>query len=397
MISKSRRIRSTSAISSLIVALLASVGMLTSPASAVSAPVDAASSLKFGDATSKRAVVVIEGGGSSHPFTTPWDACDGGRIPYVQALVDAKLPVFTAPGYTNHAESTWGLTGCPLQPPVELQWNTSAYPTQAAQSVLGFLGYLRATYGYQTFDLVGYSYGGVISRATIAELKKTPKSGKYLPAFSYAQQAVDAGVKIPTLITLNTPHLGGPAYDIANNPAKYLVPVTQGWGRQIANAGTGLRYFLDTDGAGDIQFLTTAPHAKQNPKSWDAKQVGVLDDVALTLIAGDYCAETCGTSSSPAKTMNVPRTDGTVPVYSQLMLPCPSACPVVPGSVFIPKGLVPDSVVRKTFPVVHSLWDTWRNGLPNILSVANNPASIKYLVTTVTSQWQKAGVPLLAS
>jgi hypothetical protein len=93
-----------------------------------------------GDGTSGRAVVVIEGGGSTHPFTTPWTACDDGRPRYVQALRDARLPVFTAPGYTNTATSTTGRSGCPPQPPIEVQWNTSAYPTQAGESVLGFLG-----------------------------------------------------------------------------------------------------------------------------------------------------------------------------------------------------------------------------------------------------------------
>ena len=90
------------------------------------------------------------------------------------------------------------------------------------------------------------------------------------------------------------------------------------------------------------------------------------------------------------------RTDGTVPVYSQLMLPCPEPCPAPPGSVYIPPGLLPDvNVVRKSFPTVHSTFVTAGLGLPRALSVSRNPAAIDYLVSTVTSDWQEAGAQLL--
>jgi hypothetical protein len=123
--------------------------------------------------------------------------------------------------------------------------------------------------------------------------------------------------------------------------------------------------------------------------------VGVLDDVALTLVAGDYCGRVCGDDRavSGGRSKGTPRTDATVPVYSQLMLPCPSACPSVPGSVYIPKGLLPRSVVRKTFPTVHSTFDAARLGLPERTAVSKNAAAIDYLVKTLTMQWQAAGVP----
>ncbi len=351
-----------------------------------------------GAATSRRAVVVIEGGGSSHPFTTPWAACSGGRATYVQALVDAGLPVFTAPGYTNLATSTDQRSGCPPQPPLEVQWNTSAYPTQAGESVLGFLGYLRANYGYDTFDLVGYSYGGVIARATVAALKQRPPAGSFAPGFSYAHEAVEAGVSIPSIVTMNSPHFGGPAYDIAADPARFMRPVAKAWGRQFARQARSLIDFQRTLGAGSIQVLVTSAHAKRNSTSWDAQQVGMLEGVALTLMAGDFCGRTCAddrepTESRVAKSL---RTDGTVPVHSQLMLPCPSACPTPPASVYIPPGLLPQAnVVRKTFPTLHSTYDAKGLKLPESLSVSKNPEAIAYLVSTVTSTWQASSVPLL--
>ena len=381
-------------------ALLARVGILgVVMALAAGAPVATAIAQPAASAeTSNRAVVVIEGGGGPHAFTTPWAACDGGRPQYVQAMLDAGLPVFTAPGFGNTYGSTAGETGCPLQPPTEVQWNTSGSPKQAGEAVLGLLGYLHATYGYVTFDLVGYSYGGMVARSTVAALKGPPPAGTMAPAFSYAQSAIDAGITIPSMVTLNTPHLGGPAYDIAADPAVFLGPVAKAWGSQFANSSKSLIEFQRTAGAGSIHVLVTSAHAKRDPDSWDARQVGVLDGVALTLIAGDYCGRTCGHDrrAPGLGAKRYPRTDGTVPVYSQLMLPCPKDCPAPPGSVYIPKGLVPaGTVVRKTFPTVHSTFVTKGLGLPASLSVSRNPAAIAYLVQTVLAQWQAAGAQLL--
>ncbi len=389
----------------LIGAALAAILLVTAAPSAsavqpavATVPEPTAANLALGAQTGGRAVVVIEGGGSTHPFTTPWDACDGGRATYIQALVDAGLAVFTAPGFGNVAASTAGKAGCPAQPPVEVQWNTTGYPTQAGQGVLGFLGYLNSTYGYTTFDLVGYSYGGVVARATVAALKGAPKPGTTAPAFSYAQAAVDAGVSVPTIVTMNSPHLGAPAYDIAFNPSWYTKKVERGWGAQYAQTGKGLRIFETMAGAGAIHVLKTSGHARPNPTSWDASQVGVLDGVALTLIAGDYCGRTCGEDRRAAgpSGREWPRTDATVPLYSQLILPCPDPCPAPPGSVYIPPGMVPDGTVRKIFPTVHSTFDTDRLGLPASLSVSKNAEAIAYLVDTVVAPWRAAGVPLLS-
>ena len=63
-------------------------------------------SQSMGSLTSGRAVVVIEGGGAPHPFTTPFAACKEGRDTYIQRMIDAGLPVFTAPGFTNLNKSS---------------------------------------------------------------------------------------------------------------------------------------------------------------------------------------------------------------------------------------------------------------------------------------------------
>ena len=402
--------RSTSAIACCGVLALVALGIPTASADPLSdpgsrflagdavLPAPTAENLALGARTNGRAVVVVEGGGSPHPYTTPWDACDQGRPTFIQSMVDAGLAVFTAPGKGNTLPSTAGRTGCPPQPPLDIQWNTSGYPTQAGEAVLGFLGYLNATYGYRTFDLVGYSYGGLVSRATIAALKRPPAANSLAPSFSYANVAIEAGITIPTLITLNSPHLGAPAYDIASDPRKFLPRVTKGWGKQYADSAKALIVFERTGGAGAIQVLRTQSHSRDNPNTWDASQVGVLDDVAVTLIGGDYCGRTCGVdrlADSPSG-RPYPRTDGTVPLYSQLIQPCGKECGNPPGPVYIPPGMVPKGTVRKVFPTMHSTFDTDRRGLPPELSVSKNPEAIDYLVTTVTAPWRALGVPLRA-
>jgi hypothetical protein len=343
-----------------------------------------------------RAVVVLEGGGTPHPFSTPWDACDSGRPPYVQALVDAGLPAFTAPGFTSTRGSASGQTGCPPQPPLEVQWNTGGYPTQTGEAVLGFLGYLNATYGYRTFDLVGYSYGGLVARATVTALKRAPAPGSMAPAFSYAQAARAAGVTVPSMVTLNTPHLGGPAYALATNPTRFVAPVLRAWGRPIVDSGLRLSAFQRRGGAGAFDVLTTDGHARRTSTSWDSRQVGMLDGVALTLMAGDHCGRTCVVGPNPSRRATAPRlrTDGTVPVYSQLMLPCPARCPSPPGTVYIPRGMVPAGTVRKTFATIHSWSDTKALDLPPNLSVSRNPTAIRFLVRTLVGTWKAAGVPV---
>ena len=360
-----------------------------------SATADAAGR-KRGSETAGRAVVVIEGGGSAHAFTTPWSTCDQGRPAFEEALAASGLPVFTAPGYGLAYGSTDGRTGCPPQPPLDVQWNTSGYPTQAGQAVLGFLGYLHAVYGYRTFDLIGYSYGGIVARATVAALKQQPAAGSMAPAFSYATAAMRAGIRIPSVTTLNTPHLGSPTYDIAANPT-LAGQVAADWGSQFAAAGRGLIPYERDGGAGSIHVLKTAAHAGPDPTSWDTQQVGVLNGVALTLIAGNYCGRSCGDANTPpdAEPTGRLRTDGTVPVYSQLMLPCTAACLAPPGSVYLPPGLLPGKVVRKTFATVHSTYDSKRLGLSADLSVSMNPAAIAYLRDSVLARWRAARAPLL--
>lgn len=197
---------------------------------------------------------------------------------------------------------------------------------------------------------------------------------------------------------MNSPHLGAPAYDVALDPRRFLPKVAKGWREQHANSATGLIVFQRTAGGGAIQVLRTGSHSRNNPNSWDSCQVGVLDGGALTLIGGDYCGRSCGVDrlAKDASGRPYPRTDGTVPLYSQLIRPCGKRCPNPPGSVYIPPGMVPEGTVRKVFPTVHSTFDADRLGLPAVLSVSKNPEAIEYLVATVTAPWRDLDIPLNA-
>jgi hypothetical protein len=161
-----------------------------------------------GAATSKRAVVVMGGGGSTHAYTTPWAACASPELPFVLALRGAGLPTFTAPAILDGGLGpTTGTTGCPPPPPPPTYWNSLGSPGAAGAAVLEFLGWLTATYGYTTFDLVGFSYGGVVGRGAVAALKAAAAAPATAPGFSYAALAVKEGVTVASLTTLNTPQL----------------------------------------------------------------------------------------------------------------------------------------------------------------------------------------------
>lgn len=149
--------------------------------------------------------------------------------------------------------------------------------------------------------------------------------------------------------------------------------------------------------AGGVQFLVTESHtdaAAASRETWDEKQVGVLDGVAVTLLGGDLCGFAgCEDNGTPGP----PRTDGVVPLYSQLMQPCEAGatCGPPPTSIYIPPGLVPAGTVRAVFPTVHSTFTSRQAALPDVASASVNPASVGFLVKTVVGHWQAAGVPLM--
>ena len=193
--------------------------------------------------------------------------------------------------------------------------------------------------------------------------------------------------------------LGSPAYDVAAAPLTAFSPVAASWGLEYAQLALPLAA-VGLLSSGALEFLVTTSHtaeAAAKGRNWDVTQVGALDGVALTLLAGNFCGpDGCGGSLSTS-----PRTDGTVALYSQLMQECgPPQCGPPPTSVFVPPGLVPAGAVRKVFPTVHStqvplelaVLNSTAPRLPDSLSVVNNPEAISFVVETVAGAWKTAGV-----
>jgi hypothetical protein len=133
------------------------------------------------------------------------------------------------------------------------------------------------------------------------------------------------------------------------------------------------------------------------PPSWDTTQVGVLDGVALTLIAGDYCGfDVCGTDGGGP---TPPRTDDVVPVYSQLLQPWDPDTQggPPPKNVYLPPGMVPATgVTRATFPTVHSPYQLKFVDATPETAVINNPPAVEFLVQTVRAAWAAAGARTMA-
>jgi hypothetical protein len=105
---------------------------------------------------------------------------------------------------------------------------------------------------------------------------------------------------------------------------------------------------VDAQGRGPPVPVHAGPHGRDRGKgSQLGRDPGALDGVALILLAGDFCGPN-GCGGDPATS---PRTDGTVGVFSQLMLECGPAAAQQrgppPTSVFVPPGLVPAGTLRK--------------------------------------------------
>jgi hypothetical protein len=57
--------------------------------------------------------------------------------------------------------------------------------------------------------------------------------------------------------------------------------------------------------------------------------------------------------------------------------------------------MLPTTVKRKVFPVVHSRYEATRLGLPVTLSISEDPASVGFLVSTVREAWDATGTSVL--
>ena len=222
------------------------------------------------------AVVIVSGGSAITPFTTPDAACAeglaaGSSDTFLRAgLLAAGFEVFTSPASTGGvADADPGFAGFagPREVlPVELTVDALGSIDAAGASLVRFLGLLAERYGYRSVHLVGHSMGGLFSRSAIRQLGEAGSS-----------------LQVRSLTTVGTPWTGAfPAdhrlgdltrADIGGD--ERVDEVLAGFAEEAAG--------LPQDSAADqvtYRYLAGAG-------GWNERQAGVLNDLDVTLIAGD--------------------------------------------------------------------------------------------------------------
>jgi triacylglycerol lipase len=321
------------------------------------AVVVAASTMAISSGAAVRPVAVLVSGGTTQaPFTTPTEACRSGQPAgpnfslLRQALLHAGVDPYTAPAMNGPgtAHSTALLNAfkfgdCPEILPPSVTINTNQALDQTGPKLVAFLDLLHARYGVTKVSLIGWSYGGQVSREAIRLLR-----------------AQHSPVQVTSLITLGSPWTGMYPNDIIMGDEPMSVCQLQP--TCVATAvGASLESNADLR-SGVVGQLTTNRMAV-----WNAQQVGVLDNVRVTAIAGDAVQLAGG---SPAAWPN----DALVQVSSAL-------------ASGLPETVVPH-ITRLTFPDLHSAtmaWQ-WRPILGKQTALTDDPAVLAAVVSAVRAR-----------
>jgi pimeloyl-ACP methyl ester carboxylesterase len=225
---------------------------------------------------------MISGVASVSPFTTPEHACASGLSAGAtnsfirDYLTEHAIPVFTAPVMVGPGEVPAELPAaqggdfgeCPEQLPADLTVDSTNSVATAGKHLASFLGYLHEQYGVEQVDLIAHSLGGVFTRNAIREL-----------------QEQSSPVTVRTLTTLGSPWESSLMANTSDVPAE-------------ACGGFALCEVFMAD-------LLAVPTIQQildflKPDSinaWNEQQVGVLDDIPVTLVAGTYFTKSAGTET----------------------------------------------------------------------------------------------------
>ena len=260
------------------VAVLSLVGAFASAAPALAAG-NSAGPAKSG----QRAVVLVSGVAATSPFTTPKGPCKSGYSggntwAYLRDyLVKRGYKVYTAPAslggqkvVETNSEYDGPFARCPKQLPAKMTSNAIGPVDRSASSVARFIKYLHDKYGVTSADVVGHSLGGLIGRAAIREVRLNG-----IP------------VKIRSYTTLGSPWDGAMLAD----PIDPADPASACDGSPVCEAF--LAPLMDIPG---IDMLV----ANLNPRNtavWNRSQVGALDGIPVTMIAGSYFTKPGGITS----------------------------------------------------------------------------------------------------
>lgn len=231
----------------------------------------------------KRVVVLVSGVAATTPFTTPTDACRtgfsaGNTWAYLRDdLIRRGYEVFTAPaslGGVMVTETTSDDAGpfadCPEQLPEAMTSNATGPVDRSASSIARFIRYLHDQYGVTSADVVGHSLGGLIGRAVIREVRLN-----------------EVPVEIRSYTTLGSPWDGAMLAD----PIDPAQPLSACDGSPVCE---GFLTPLITIPGIDMLVATLA---SANTAVWNMNQIGALDGIPVTMIAGTYFTKPGGMES----------------------------------------------------------------------------------------------------
>jgi len=296
-----------------------------------------------------RAVVIVSGGATSSPFTTPTQACAdepgflaaGNTDTQLRSdLLAAGKQVYTAPVMDD-----WGpvkeptdtrpgpFRDCPIVLPESMTITSTGDINAGGERLARFLGYLGTEYGITDVDLVGHSNGGLWSRAAIRVLKST-----------------GSPVTVRSLIMMGTPNSG-------SVPGRYTV------GEITLESCAGSAYcegalkrwvpFAEKVDKGLNRENTEA--FLGGPDGWNAAQGNALDGIPVTLIAGTYFSE-------PAGDPTVWPYDGTSSRYSA-------------WASDVPDAIIPWRACWQA-PLLHSIYQSEQLSVPWDVAMTNNAEAI---------------------
>lgn len=254
---------------------VAGVGVLVIALAGCTAP----SSSDDGNGT--RAVVIMSGGGAVSPFTTPTEACsaDQGFLSAGNtntALRDYLLAqgkeVFTAPAMVPWGtvaepdpESFGPFKDCPIVLPESMTVMSDGDIDAAGEKLARFVNYLHDEYGVTDVDFVAHSNGGLFSRAAIRILRQT-----------------EAPVTVRSLTMIGTPNQGGVPTSYSMNEFTKSDCMNDVFCEQFNEMWSTL--------ADDDLGLNREDTFKylDGPPGWNNAQVGYLDGIPVTLLAGTF-------------------------------------------------------------------------------------------------------------
>ena len=233
-----------------------------------------------GDQAVSRAVVIMSGGGAVSPFTTPTQACssDDGFLEagntdtaLRESLLAAGKQVYTAP-----AMVPWGTVAdpdptsfapfkdCPVVLPESMTVMSAGDIDAGGEKLARFVNYLHTEFGVTDVDFVGHSNGGLFSRAATRILKQT-----------------SAPITVRSITMLGTPNEGS-------------VPGSYTWGEYNKADCLGVVFcekfnenWLEYAAQGDLGLNRENTFKYlDGPLGWNEAQVGYLDGIPVTLLAG---------------------------------------------------------------------------------------------------------------